>query len=505
MHYFLLSLITFCFTLFSYATTFTVTSSADSGPGTLRQAILDANVLISPPHTILFGQSMTIDLQSDLPEITQSITIDGQRTNQHNIVINAGTISFMSFAGLSLKADNCIIKDLEIKGSNNIITMGSPGIYIDSSHNLIIGNHLHNNGMGITIEDQAEDNQIGGLSLTERNFIYGNVTHGIDVHHCPNLIQNNEITSGTDDFGNPLQQNGINIIPFNTNASGCEISGGNVISRNLKDGIFASAGQNVLITGNILEANGSSGILITHTAQGFKISQNSIFDNTALGIDLSSNPSALEDGVTSNDSNDADVGANGLQNFLSSIAASSGNGQTQVDISFNGIPSENFTAEFFSHTLTELDSSDHGEGKTFLGTATFVTDATGNYQGTHNLSIPTAIGDYVTATVTNNTTHETSEFSESVPVTPVGTVELVTAEKINLFPNPTSSGSIIHLSTLPHGKSSLHLIDFNGRKILSKEISARHIELQLPTLSSGLYFISIENAKKKQTLKLVIE
>src|SRR2546421_6721826 len=60
--------------------TFTVTSTADAGPGTLRQAILDANA--SPtPDTIDFnlptGAAPKIAPQAELPHITGPTIVDG--------------------------------------------------------------------------------------------------------------------------------------------------------------------------------------------------------------------------------------------------------------------------------------------------------------------------------------------------------------------------------------------------------------------------------------------
>lgn len=62
------------------AATFTVTNTADSGAGSLRQAILDANGSAGP-HTIQFaipGSGVhTIAPATPLPTITQTTTIDG--------------------------------------------------------------------------------------------------------------------------------------------------------------------------------------------------------------------------------------------------------------------------------------------------------------------------------------------------------------------------------------------------------------------------------------------
>ena len=56
--------------------TFTVSNTADSGPGSLRQAILDAN---GGADTIVFGlpDNSTIVLADDLPQIDGDLTIDG--------------------------------------------------------------------------------------------------------------------------------------------------------------------------------------------------------------------------------------------------------------------------------------------------------------------------------------------------------------------------------------------------------------------------------------------
>jgi hypothetical protein len=62
------------------AVTFTVTTTADSGPGSLRQAILDANAT-PDADAITFNIAgsgvKTISPASGLPTISQPVTIDG--------------------------------------------------------------------------------------------------------------------------------------------------------------------------------------------------------------------------------------------------------------------------------------------------------------------------------------------------------------------------------------------------------------------------------------------
>jgi len=62
------------------AATFEVTATSDSGPGSLRQAILDANSM-SGDDIISFTVTGTITLASALPLITDSTKISGPGTN----------------------------------------------------------------------------------------------------------------------------------------------------------------------------------------------------------------------------------------------------------------------------------------------------------------------------------------------------------------------------------------------------------------------------------------
>jgi hypothetical protein len=59
-----------------HAASFTVTTTADSGPGSLRQALTDAN-LAPGPDTITFAVSGTIVLDSALPAVDDDLTVQG--------------------------------------------------------------------------------------------------------------------------------------------------------------------------------------------------------------------------------------------------------------------------------------------------------------------------------------------------------------------------------------------------------------------------------------------
>ena len=120
-----------------------------------------------------------------------------------------------------------------------------------------------------------------------------------------------------------------------------------------------------------------------------------------LGIDLE------QDGVTPNDPGDTDTGANNRQNFPLLTSAIVGSATTTIAGTLNSTPSKTFTIQFFSNPA--CDSSGNGEGQTFLGSTSVMTDALGNANINATFSGAITIGHVVTATATDG--NDTSEFS----------------------------------------------------------------------------------------------
>lgn len=94
------------------AATFTVTSVADSGTGTLRDAITQANATTGP-HTIAFsitgiaaGTPAVIQLTSALPPLTKAVTIDGTtQPDTHTGDITGGQILGVGADGIPGSGD----------------------------------------------------------------------------------------------------------------------------------------------------------------------------------------------------------------------------------------------------------------------------------------------------------------------------------------------------------------------------------------------------------------
>src|SRR5205807_8631857 len=136
---------------------------------------------------------------------------------------------------------------------------------------------------------------------------------------------------------------------------------------------------------------------VADTANANVISSNSIFNNTALGIDLGG------DGVTANDANDADTGPNNLQNFPVFNSAVSSGGSTAIHGTLNSTASTTFRVEFFSNP--SCDASGNGEGQTFLGASSVTTDVGGNATINTTFPVNLTIGSFVTATATDAANH----------------------------------------------------------------------------------------------------
>ena len=438
---------------------FIVTNTDDAGAGSLRQAIESANASVGT-DLITFaipgvGVVHTINLQSPLPTITETVTIDG--TSQTGFSgsplielngFNAGPTA----NGLIIDGNSTTVQALVINRFGTEGQAGSPGgsgivLRGAGSHRvwmMYIGTNpagteaVFNRGDGIVV-DNSPNNLIGGESPFA-NVISGNGRSGIlltgtgtlGTNIVSNFIGTNR--DGTVSIGNPY---GVRIEGAPSNFVGGTFGNPNIISGNSVagvaivgstaqsntigpnligtsagglfslgngDGVSVSEGASnnlighasVVSQANVIRFNAQVGVRIESGTQN-AIRNNRISDNGLLGIDLDG------DGVTANDSGDVDTGANGLQNFpvLSSVSGG-------VQATLNSIPNTTFRIEFFANAA--CDASGNGEGATFLGTTTVTTDVTGN--GT--IPLFTAAGGQLVAATATDSSNNTSEFSSCV-------------------------------------------------------------------------------------------
>ena len=304
--------------------------------------------------------------------------------------------------GLRIEAADSTIKGLVInrfgRGGISIVGLGAAGNSVEGN---FIGTNASgtadrgNGGIGVAVSAAAPDNTVGGTEPAARNVISGNDLEGVLVAGADNRVQGNFIgtaADGSGDLGNDTE--GVQISIRDNTIGGTESGAANTIAR-----------------------NGGSGVLIdTSTAVGNSLLSNEIFANGGLGIDLNN------DGVTLNDTDDPDTGENNLQNFpvIDSATWNSTTDLTTINGTLNSNPGQTFRIQCFL-TGNQPDASGHGEGAVLLDTTSRSTNSEGN--ATFECDTQEDVGGReVTATATNDSTGDTSEFSENKEV--FGTVSL---------------------------------------------------------------------------------
>ena len=253
--------------LSGYAATYTVTNTNDSGAGSLRQAIINANASAGADiinFNIPGGGTFTISPTSALPTISDGVTIDaltqpGASAGSPKIVLN-GQSAGANVNGLTVGtgADNSVIKGLVIYGfTGNGVSIASNNSSVVSS---FIGIHesggygVPNSLAGVSIT-AGTNNTIGGSTAADRNVISGNRGAGIDISGTAtgNIIKGNYIgtnPSGSSPVSNSLS--GIQVSTANNIIGGSAAGEGNLISGNTLSGVSISGST---ATGNVLKGN----------------------------------------------------------------------------------------------------------------------------------------------------------------------------------------------------------------------------------------------------------
>lgn len=133
-------------------------------------------------------------------------------------------------------------------------------------------------------------------------------------------------------------------------------------------------------------------------------------------------------------------------------------------------------SEFTPYITTDNDNDNLKKYPVFASTDRYIVPAT---------SVVTFVGKINQSTGTSTITNLNQSFS--------------------IFPNPTKDQLHIQLSN-SQSDNLVRITDISGKQILSKKLNSSEssILLNLTTFNKGLYFISIENSKGKQTQKLIV-
>ena len=312
-----------------------VTTAADSGGGSLRDAILAANAACSATAdgapTIAFSGAFTITPSTPLPAFSCLVT-------SYNPVVDASTYGATivgpgGFANCGLEyqrnfsyGGTFTVKGVTVKGFNyGGIAAGICGSGLD-----IRGSSIHNNSAGIVVFGGAPANNIGGPALADRNLIYSNSVAGIELQGASANIENNWIgtsngtsaapnTFGIRSFGSPGQILG-NVISGNSDVGILVYGdyGGSLISDNL-------IGVNAAGTGKL--GNGGGGIQVNSSGGSPSIEFNVIGGNSVAGIDIfDSSGISITNNYIGTDEGGANLGnAVGIAAFCSGYSTIDGN------------------------------------------------------------------------------------------------------------------------------------------------------------------------------------
>jgi hypothetical protein len=267
--------------------TFFVTNTNDSGPGSLRQAILDANANQGFTDKILFtipgAGPHVITPATQLPGISDPVVIDATPSGACNggaPTVEIDGVSAGLAHGLFVATGGTTIRGLAI---TRFSSSEFAGIFIAAGAGSVIQcSYLGLAADGVTVKGNYDGvrvggsftNTIGGTSAAVRNVLSGNIrngvlimgpTSGVSGSVMQTLIQGNFIgtdVTGTLNRGNG--SNGLQIINSASNTIGGSGGARNVISGNTGEGLRidgATATANVL-QGNYIgtSASGATGL-----------------------------------------------------------------------------------------------------------------------------------------------------------------------------------------------------------------------------------------------------
>ncbi|MDY3556247.1 DUF4347 domain-containing protein [Gemmata sp. JC717] len=264
--------------------TFTVTNTGDSGAGSLRQAIADANAA-DGADTIEFNLSnadpnfdamtgkWTITLAAALDVVTESVTIDGSTQAGYAgaplVVVNGSGINSNGI-DLGIGSSGSTVRGLVING------FSGAGVHIASANNFVQGNWIGLNASGTAaaanttgvLLDNASGNTVGGATAADRNVISGNGEDGVSVSGAMatgNTILGNYI--GLDPAGVTAIGNAYSGVLTTNGATGTTVGGtapgaGNLISGNAEYGVRIEA-DNTTVKGNVIGLFGDGSVSAT--------------------------------------------------------------------------------------------------------------------------------------------------------------------------------------------------------------------------------------------------
>ncbi len=419
------------------------------GEGNVISGNAGAGVFISQASSIgnsILGNTIGLkaDLSSGLGNGGDGITVHSAGFNTIGGAGNGRNIISSNAYGIDLFQANGVQIFNNWIGLNGggAVAAGNTldGIVVEGGSNHIIGSAT--SGLGNVISGQGRDGIRATAStgaVIEGNSIGTDVTGTLGVGNLGFGISmltgafGNRIGGATQAAANTIASNQLGGIHFNgsgsnsvqVNSIGTDLSG-SIDLGNVGPGVMVSNSPGPITIGGVLPnqltkiAFNSVGAVVGSNATRVTLRGSSFYSNDGLGIDLGG------DGITANDDDDPDAGANGRQNYPQILTVAAGATTTIVG-QLESNPNSMFTIDYFASTTG--DPSGFGEGKRYLGSQTVTTASNGLVALNHTLASSTTHGERISAIATDNLGN-TSEFSEVVVAV---STELPTIDPNNLI------------------------------------------------------------------------
>jgi hypothetical protein len=350
--------------------TFVVNTDADSGAGSLRQAINDANAAGGADQIdfdLPLAGDDTIDVAGSLPSVTEQVTINGCSETPNNagpcVGVGAPDLSFFEVLFVGANADGSIIRGLAF----------SDGLRAIANSSLNSGLVLKNNWFGLQLDGDADGQQAHGVLLQGTAAVVGgsggasgttpadrNVFAGqVDATALKILGGDDNLITGNY-FG--VKADGMTLAP---NTASISIAGaptddatGNKVGDDLTSG---SAGNDAfcdnncnLIVGNADGVSQAAAGIDLHGAAGENPAQGVTIRANSIGLARDGNSVQGHDnfGINVGDADGVTIGGegngNGNRNWITGnaaggIVATEAADDLLIDRNFIGVGSSTFT------------------------------------------------------------------------------------------------------------------------------------------------------------------
>jgi predicted outer membrane repeat protein len=242
-----------------------VTSLADAGPGTLRAAIQAADAgSPSDKFTIGFAVTGTIDLQSPLPDLNNSIAIQGPGANNLTVERAAGA-SFSSAIVTVDEGQSASLSGLTIANGNEGGIVNEGTLTVANCTVMNNSGSLHGNLSDLPMGGGVYNDYTGMLTVTNSTLSGNSALDGGGIFSLGTLTVGGTVVSGN------------SAVPFFEAASGVTFHafGGGIYSA---DTLTMTRST---ISGNTAEQNGGGIVIAFNGTVTSTISNSAVTDNSA--------------------------------------------------------------------------------------------------------------------------------------------------------------------------------------------------------------------------------